>query len=238
MNAQVPRRVTEVERRGLRDRVYDLILEMLLDGGMEPGSRLSIDTLARQLDVSPTPVREAMVQLERTGLVTREALRGYRVAPPLGPDQLDELFAARLMLEVEATRLATPHAAELLPELRAAHQRHEEWTERIATAMRSGTASVRETQDYFAADADFHRVILRAAGNRYIMGMHSDLGALTHRMRQAVIRGANDVVEAHAEHAGILAAFESGDAEAPRAAMRAHIEGVRDRSLREADADA
>lgn len=238
MNAPVPRRVTEMERRGLRDRVYDLILEMLLEGGVEPGSRLSIDTLARQLDVSPTPVREAMVQLERTGLVTREALRGYRVAPPLGPDQLDELFAARLMLEVEAARLATPLAAELLSELRAAHDRHQEWTERIALAMRAGTASVRETQEYFAADAEFHQVILQAAGNRYIMGMHSDLGALTHRLRQAVIRGANDVEQAHAEHAAILAAFESGDADAPREAMRAHLEGVRDRSLHEEDARA
>lgn len=237
MNAPVPRRVTEMERRGLRDRVYDRILEMLLDGGVEPGSRLSIDTLARQLDVSPTPVREAMVQLERTGLVTREALKGYRVAPPLGADQLDELFAARLMLEVEATKLATPQSRALLPELRAAHERHEQWTQRVAAAMRAGTASIRDTQDYFAADADFHRAILAAAGNRYIMAMHSDLGALTHRLRQAVIRGANDVEQAHAEHAAILEAFESGDPEAPREAMRAHLEGVRDRSLHEEDVE-
>src|SRR5690606_5880841 len=82
MTAQLPLRVGDLERRGLRDRVYDLILEMLLEGDVEPGSRLSIDTLAKQLDVSPTPVREAMVQLERTGLVTREVLKGYRVAPP------------------------------------------------------------------------------------------------------------------------------------------------------------
>ncbi|MEV7631430.1 GntR family transcriptional regulator [Microbacterium sp. NPDC089318] len=233
MNAPSPRRLMEVERRGLRERVYDRILEMLLEGDVEPESRLSIDTLARQLDVSPTPVREAMVQLERTGLVTREALKGYRVAPPLAPDQLDELFAARLMLETEATRLAGPHSEQLLPQLRAAHERHGHWTEQVALAMRSGTASVRETQDYFAADADFHRVILDAAGNRYISTMHNDLGALTHRMRQAVIRGVNDVTQAHAEHTAILAAFESGDPEAPTIAMRMHLEQVRNRSLHE-----
>ena len=67
-----------IERRGLRDHVYDHILQLLLSGDAAPGERLSIDTIARQLDVSPTPVREAMVQLERTGLVTREALKGYR----------------------------------------------------------------------------------------------------------------------------------------------------------------
>ena len=69
-----------MERRGLRDAVYDRILDQLLRGETEAGGRLSIETLARELSVSATPVREALVQLERTGLVTREALRGYRVA--------------------------------------------------------------------------------------------------------------------------------------------------------------
>ncbi|MCH1883806.1 GntR family transcriptional regulator [Agrococcus sp. ARC_14] len=233
MTATGPLRVSELERRGLRDRVYDRILDMLLEGSAEPESRLSIDTLAKQLDVSPTPVREAMVQLERTGLVTREALKGYRVAPPLGPEQLTELFDARVMLEAEATRLATPHAATLLPELREAHRTHEACAERVVAAMRSGEGSVRATQEYFAADAGFHRVVLQAAQNRYIASMHDDLGALTHRMRQAVIRGVNDVEEAHAEHSAVLEAFESGDPQAPETAMRAHINGVRARSLRE-----
>lgn len=233
MTAQPPLRIGELERRGLRDRVYDLILEMLLENEVEPGSRLSIDTLAKQLDVSPTPVREAMVQLERTGLVTREALKGYRVAPPLGPAQLSELFDARLMLEVGATRLATLHADRLLPALRAAHAHHEASAAVVIEAMRSGEGAVRATQDYFAADAAFHRVILDAASNRYLISMHDDLGALTHRLRQAVIRGVNDVDEAHAEHAAILAAFESETRDAPPEAMRAHIEGVRARSLRE-----
>ena len=97
-----------IERRGLRDHVYERILQLLLSGEAVPGRRLSIDTIARQLEVKQTPVREALVQLERTGLVTREALRGYRVAPPLGLDQLRELFDARIMLETHATRLATP----------------------------------------------------------------------------------------------------------------------------------
>src|SRR5690606_32939295 len=113
-----------IERRGLRDRVYERVLQLLLSGEVAPGARLSIDTLARQLDVSPTPVREAMVHLERTGLVTREALKGYRVAPPLGAAQLRELFDARLILETEAARMATPAGAVMLDELRAAEEEH------------------------------------------------------------------------------------------------------------------
>ncbi len=234
MTAQLPLRARDLERRGLRDRVYELILEMLLEGDVEPGSRLSIDTLAKQLDVSPTPVREAMVQLERTGLVTREALKGYRVAPPLGREQLSELFDARLMLELEATRLAAPRAQPVLDELRRAHRLHQACADRVVEAMEQGPdVPVRMTQDYFEADGAFHRAIFAAAGNRYLIGMHEDLGAMTHRLRQAVLRGTSDVREAHAEHGRVLAALERGDADAATAAMRAHIEGVRTRSVRD-----
>lgn len=234
MTAQLPLRAGELERRGLRDRVYDLILEMLLEGDVEPGSRLSIDTLAKQLDVSPTPVREAMVQLERTGLVTREALKGYRVAPPLGPAQLTELFDARLMLELEATRLAAPRAAEVLDELRRAHRLHQDCADRVVEAMeQGGEVPVRITQDYFDADSAFHRAIFAAAGNRYLVSMQEDLGAMTHRLRQAVLRGTSDVREAHAEHERVLEALEAGDPARATAAMRAHIEGVRTRSVRD-----
>jgi DNA-binding GntR family transcriptional regulator len=225
------RGIGEAERRGLRDRVYDLILEMLLEGDVEPGARLSIDTLAKDLDVSPTPVREAMVQLERTGLVTREALRGYRVAPPLGEDQLAELFDARLMLEVEATRLATPSADALLPALREALSHHARESERVVERLARGSVPLSLTRAYFDSDLEFHRTIFGASGNRYVQEMYDSLGALTHRMRQAVIRGPRDVHEAAAEHRAIVEAFASGDPDAPERAMRRHIENVRTRAV-------
>ena len=235
MTGTLPLRgVSELERRGLRDRVYDLILAMLLEGEVEPGARLSIDTLAKQLDVSPTPVREAMVQLERTGLVTREALKGYRVAPPLGAEQLAELFDARLMLEVEAARLALARADRLVPELREIHARHGECASAVAAVLGAGDPALRITREYFAADAAFHDAIFRAAGNRFLLSMHGDLGALTHRMRQTVLQGPSDAEEAHAEHEAVLNAIAGGSVDDAAEAMRLHIERVRARSLGEA----
>ena len=231
MSSLPVRSVGELERRGLRDRVYDRILEMLLEGEVEPGARLSIDTVARQLDVSPTPVREAMVQLERTGLVTREALRGYRVAPPLEGDQLAELFDARRMLEVEAARLAGHHVAALLPPLRRALEHHARESERILERLDRGSVPLSLTRAYFDSDLDFHRAIFVASGNRYLQDMYDSLGALTHRMRQAVIRGPRDVQEAAVEHGAILKAYESGEPDAAVQAMRRHIENVRARSV-------
>src|SRR5690625_7557013 len=76
-----------IKRQVLRAEVEELILERLLESRWSPGSRLSIDGLARDLEVSPTPVREAMVSLERSGLVEYVALRGYVFAPMLYVDR-------------------------------------------------------------------------------------------------------------------------------------------------------
>ncbi|MGB4137666.1 MAG: GntR family transcriptional regulator [Microbacterium sp.] len=220
-----------IERRGLRDHVYERILQLLLSGEAAPGARLSIDTIARQLDVSPTPVREALVQLERTGLVTREALKGYRVAPPLGAAQLNELFDARIMLEAQAARLATPATPEMLVELREAEDEHRRSGERVIAALRAGSMAVEITTAYFAADAAFHEVVFRHCGNRYLDQMSETLGAQLHRMRQSVLHGVTDVREAISEHEAISDAFASGDPDAPERMMRRHIEQVRARSL-------
>lgn len=222
----------DIPRRGLRDDVYDRILELLLRGDVDPGGRLSIDTIARRLNVSPTPVREAMVMLERTGLVTREALKGYRVAPPLSPPQLAELFTARLMLETTAVRLATPPDDALLAELRAAQDHHRGAGAQVTAALNGGTADLGLTTRYFAADRAFHRVIFEHCHNRYLTEMSDSLGAQLHRMRQTALRGVTDVAEAVAEHAAIVDAFASKDLDAPEEAMRVHLENVRARALR------
>lgn len=221
------------ERRGLRDDVYESVLELLLNGEVPAGSRLSIEKIARHLRVSPTPVREALVQLERTGLVTREALKGYRVAPPLDDQQLRELFEARLMLETMAARLATPASESLLAQLHKAHTEHQLAGERLITVMRSGDADLATATEYFARDLAFHQLIFTHCGNRYLLGMQDTLGAQLHRMRQTIESGVPDVREAIAEHAALLVAFESDDLDAPERMMREHIEAVRARSLRE-----
>ncbi|MGO1854584.1 MAG: GntR family transcriptional regulator [Microbacteriaceae bacterium] len=224
---------TSITRRGLRDDVYDSILELLLRGDTEPGTRLSIDTIARQLGVSPTPVREALVQLERTGLVTREALKGYRVAPPLGKDQIIELVRAREMLEGTAALLAGDSAQQLLPELREAHERHRIAGEAIITSLDAGRDDVALSAEYYARDHDFHQVIFRHSGNRYLMEMTDNLGAQLHRLRQAVHRGVTDVQEAIGEHEKIIGAFETGDPQRAQRAMEQHIKNVLIRSLRD-----
>lgn len=225
-------------RRALRDQVYEQLFELLLQGGLEPGTRLSIDTLARELQVSPTPVREAMVHLERTGLVTREALRGYHVAPPLSRDQLNELFDARLMLEAAATEKASAFPEEVAKALRRAQQRHIEAGTRVIAAHESGErVPLRATQDYFEADAAFHAVLFEYANNRYLADMYQQLDALTHRMRQAALQGPDDVKEAIEEHQAVVEAFATGTSEDTLAAITKHIDSARHRAVSDSQSE-
>ncbi|GHG51428.1 GntR family transcriptional regulator [Sinomonas cellulolyticus] len=223
-----------LERRGLRDRVYDLVLDMLMTADLAPGTRLSIDAIARDLKVSPTPVREALVQLERTGLVVREALKGYRVAPPLAAEHLEALFDARLVLECGATELAARHAQELVPLLEQALTEHIAISHVVDEAVDEGEKlSVGLIRDYFAVDWNFHHLIFEGTRNPFLLDMSEAISTRVHRMRQTVKSGVSDADEAVIEHGAILEAFRSGDGAAAGRAMRDHIERVRERARKD-----
>jgi DNA-binding GntR family transcriptional regulator len=220
-----------LSRRALRDGVYDILLEMLLAGEFEPGAPLGIDSLSRRLEVSPTPIREALVQLEHTGLVNRAALKGYRVAPPLSVEQMKELFDARRIVEVAAAARAVSDNAALVEELREAHQRHQKAAEGFRNA--DPQSRLGEYRRYFEADWNFHETILRHCGNRFLQQMAQMASTHTHRLRQSARHGSDDMALAIAEHGEILQAFEEGDSQAAAQAMDQHIHGAKRRALAE-----
>lgn len=228
-------KAAHVLRRAMRDDVYDAVLAMLLDGRLPADSPVSIDRLARSLEVSPTPVREALVELESTGLVRRIAHRGYLVAPLLTAQQTAELVDARLLVESTATAWASRlRHPDLLNELRAAYRAHEEaaWAVREwdgTTYDRNGLPST--LRPYFTADWHFHQVILDHCGNHFLRQMVGTLGASVQRMRQNARGGPSDADQAVAEHRRILIAIESADPQRAADAMRAHLEAVRERSI-------
>lgn len=217
--------------RGLRDHVYELILRMLTSPDIVPGSRLSIDTVARDLNVSPTPVREALVLLERTGLVTREAHKGYRTAAPFSEAQLESLFDARLILECGATELAVTHAATVVPQLERSLIAHGEVTKRVRKAAAKGDIPMELLREYFVIDWSFHHQIFEGTHNPFLIDMSEAISTRVHRMRQTLRSGVSDAADALIEHESVLVAVRSGDPALAGAAMREHIVKVRSRSL-------
>lgn len=219
-------------RRGLRDDVYDRVLELLLSGALPPGARLGIDRIASDLEVSPTPVREALALLERTGLITRELSKGYRVAQPLSIEQINELFDARLILEAGAMELAERAPQGLHAALLEAHAAHELAAQQLLDV--EDTMPVPVVQAYFAADVRFHDVVREFARNHFVSEMSVSLSTHLHLMRQTLRNGRSDVEFALVEHRAIIDAVGSGVPGAGVAAMREHITNVRGRARAEA----
>ncbi|GAA4428484.1 GntR family transcriptional regulator [Georgenia halophila] len=221
-------------RRALRDEVYDALLEMLVDGHLGAGEALGIDPLSVQLGVSPTPVREALVQLESTGLVTRTALRGYKVAPPMSREAMEQLFDARVLLEEGAARRAVAHRESLVPQLRRVLEEQRDHGAALVDAP-EGDASVKDLSDYLADDRAFHDAIFQATGNRFFIEMARHISVHGQRLRQFVEHHHVDAELAVAEHERILRAMEAGDADEVAETMRVHILAVRERTLSDAE---
>ncbi|MBO9049129.1 GntR family transcriptional regulator [Curtobacterium flaccumfaciens] len=223
-------RITQL---GLRDRVYDRVLEVLMGHDVEPGMRLSIDGLARSLGVSPTPVREALVQLERTGLVTREANKGYRVSPPLAGDQLEALFDARLIVESGAVELAARGDVDGLRERLAAALDEQAAVAAEVASVGAAHAPEELMARFFRSDWQFHQLIFDATRNPFLEEMSEIITTRVHRMRQIVEGGGDDTDRAVQEHRAILEAL-AADPTSAVAAMRLHIDAVRLRSRADA----
>lgn len=221
--------VTIPPRRALVDDVYDALLSLLMDQEIAPGARLSIDGVARQLDVSPTPVREALTRLEAEGLVLREARKGYTAAELLDAEGLDQLYELRILLEPRAARLATARLdaaarGELAAQLRGMRQ---------AAASDGAEAGFRNYRDFAERDAAFHHTIARASGNPLLADAIIRLRSHVHLYRLYFQHGiADDTAD---EHAAILTALEAGDADAAELAMRTHLETSRARLVPRAD---
>lgn len=226
-----PMATAPLQRRALRDDVYDSVLDMLLSGEIAPGESIGIYTVARALGVSQTPVREAMAQLEHTGLVERTALKGYRVSPPLPPEAMVELVDARSVVEIAAAHAAVADVVALLPELRAAHAAHEEATEALEASLGGEGAVVPlpQLRAYFDADWEFHLTVFRHSGNRFLLQMSEQLGSHLHRLRQTAGHASSDARQALAEHAQVLDGYASADPLLGAARMQEHLAAVRAR---------
>ncbi|MEO5316564.1 GntR family transcriptional regulator [Pseudarthrobacter sp. CC12] len=224
MNAASPEEEVLIPGRPmLVDQVFEAILSLLLDDKISTGSPLSIDGLAKRFKVSSTPVREALARLETTGMVRREALRGYKVAPEPTASDVAALLTSRQILEPACTSIAcTNSTEELVADLEKFH--------RDLEASRHGGDTFAGYRAYWQADENFHRRIVEATDNEFLLRAYGSIEGHIQRFRLMVH---NDMSGDHTvqEHQAIIDAFKAGDPAAATAAMNSHIEGIRSRSL-------
>jgi DNA-binding GntR family transcriptional regulator len=193
-------------RRSLRDRAYHAIRAAILEGDLRPGSAISEAERAENLGVSRTPIREALQLLAREGLVEVFPKRGTLVAR-LSARDVRESFELREAIEAAAARLAAQRRTKAeLGEMKAALRRQRN----------------RPRDDGYLSAADFHRIVVAAAHNHYLLeAFDSTAGRIDLASRMAA-RVATDYAP-DATHEAVLAAIEAGDAESAERAMHAHL---------------
>jgi DNA-binding GntR family transcriptional regulator len=201
-------------RQVLADSVYEAVKAMVMDHEIQPGARVGIEALARTLEVSPTPVREALARLESDGLVTKRSLAGYRATELLTREGLDELFEMRLLLEPRAAALAAENAEE--PALDAI----ENLVEEMRGHPGSGDRYVVYRQ-FAAIDQRFHETVAHAAGRALLADAVGRLHSHLHIFRLTSIPGAGPLTLA--EHDRILRAILRRNPERAEDAMREHL---------------
>ncbi|KAA0691952.1 GntR family transcriptional regulator [Neorhizobium sp. P12A] len=205
----------------LANEVYEAIYAQLMSLQMIPGSRITVDSLVKEFNVSHTPIREALGRLEGEGLVVKTHLVGYRAAPQISRRRFDELYELRLLLEPDASA----KAAALMDEdkLKALQEAAG------VMARREGKDERLRYSTFARQDAVFHDRIMEIAGNELI---RETLGFQhTHFHIFRLMFHSRVTEEALDEHEEILAAFASGSSDKAAAAMRRHIEQSRDRLL-------
>lgn len=212
---------TPFNRSSLREQIKDVILQRIVEGSLEPGSRIVETRIAQELGVSQGPVREALRDLEQLGCVVHEPNRGCSVRD-FSLEELLEAFPVRAALEALAARLAAERITKAeLAEL-------EQLLERMTKAARRGDA-----HDQSQANASFHATIVRAARNRTLERQWQMLEPYS-RTYLTVSRPGIDLVFLSDRHVPILNALRRRDPAAAAEAMQEHLMGAADLLMEDA----
>ncbi|MFN8531520.1 MAG: GntR family transcriptional regulator [Anaerolineae bacterium] len=205
----------------LADIAYNGLVEAIINQEFQPGEALSIDSLARQLNMSNTPVREALMRAHGERLVTQKANYGFVVSELLTPEELRQLFEVRRLLEIRALELAPlPLASAAVDNLRHL----------VAQMLHAPDGAVyNDYKDYLQLDHQFHHQLVSLSDNSFLIKAWEDLHVHLHLSRLYRGVGLFDRTDSAEEHRALLEALETDNREQVINLMGQHIQGVRDR---------
>ena len=203
-------------RRIMRDEIVETLRAAVIAGQLKANQVYSAPILAEQFGVSPTPVREAMIQLATDGLFESVRNKGFRVREP-SDEELDELAELRMLLEVPTVRRiaemdVTPEA---LAELRG-----------LARDIEKAAAD-NDVIAHVTADLEYHCKLLALAGNAHLVEIVRSLKARSRITGLPELADDGQLVPSAHEHTEILDLIEAGDADGAERLMRSHIGHVR-----------
>lgn len=203
-----------MSRQSLTDKAYNHIKKWIIGFQLRPGSHLAIQDLAEALEISRTPVREALSRLEQEYLVERSPMKGFYVKA-LDLKEIADLFEIRSVIELLAVRQA---AKGMNPEIR---KQLEEGLKTTATRIAKG-----EMSRALQLEQNFHMKILQASGNVPLMEIGRGVLERIWSIQRFNIITAGTLAKAHDQHMAIFQALRTGDIRQAEVAMRRHMKAT------------
>jgi DNA-binding GntR family transcriptional regulator len=205
-----------LRRRRLVDDATQALRDAILNGRLPAGARLRQTELAAQLQISRTPIREALGRLRQEGLIALTSGGGVRVAL-LELDEAVELYDLREVLDGLAARLAAQRAG------RSALARLEAALARMARCLER-----RNPNQWFGAHVTFHDEIFRAGGHARLQGLAGVVRLSIRHFHPLLLKTEGRLEDAYREHRRIFEAIRAHDGEAAEREARAHIQNAKE----------
>jgi DNA-binding GntR family transcriptional regulator len=218
--------VVPIQRsKSLHEQTYQAIRTSILLGDLAPGERLVETQLAQRLQVSRTPIREAIRQLQKDGLVSSDGLGGLQVTTISAADAA-QLYDCRLALEQLSVSGACSQADDT--QLQQLHS----YVLQAETLMREPPADLNVMQ-LLDLDYGFHRQIAESSGNRWLVSILEQVFDKMMLLRVQTTRHNPEVLEIRIEHGQIYEAIAQRQAETALAAIQEHLLASKDRVVGE-----
>jgi DNA-binding GntR family transcriptional regulator len=203
-------------QNSLHDEVAASLREEIFGGLLAPGAFIDEASVCERLQISRTPLREALKVLTAEGLLRHEPRRGCFVAEVTQRD-LDEIFPVIALLEGRCAWEAARHASDA--DLAALETLHD----RLAKQARAGRIN-----DYYATNFAIHEAIIMLADNRWLAQAIGDLRKILKLARQQQLHAPGRLEQSLSEHLAVFAALKARDSDGAEAAMRTHLNRQRE----------
>lgn len=214
-----------IDNPNLRGQTYKILKNMIITRELLPGKKIIEETLAQEIGVSRTPIREALFRLEHEGIVKIIPRRGAFVVKP-SKDNIIEVLQIREVLEALIVRLVTP----ILDKADIRELRH------CLEKLSDTPEEERHVIEYNDSELEFHGLLLKRCPSQMLRQMMEMVNSRLQiiRLRTVVLPGRAQ--KSLIEHADILRMIEEGNAEEAEMLMRKHMVSVRTMAMKHMDA--
>lgn len=212
LDAVVPAGPEPIRRLTLHHQVATRVRDMIIEGELEPGSRINEGALGASLGVSRTPLREALKTLAGEGLIDIVPARGA-IVRKLTPEAAAAMLEVMAALEALAGRLACVRASDA--DILGVRRIHDRMLNLYAR---------RKRLDYYKLNQAIHTEIVRLSGNAELATVHGVMQARLKRVRFLGNSGPANWASAVAEHDEMIAALEARNGTALAEVLARHME--------------